>query len=158
MKIKNTSQNTFGKNFCGPTCISMVLSHFKIKKNPNQVFSLIKKIRNKYKINLEEKRTGFSYFEEHFSIFKKLGLKTKKIFNPSLEGIKSSLSTGKPIIMLVKSFRKNQANHFVVLTNYDTGKIHFNDPQSIYRKPLTYPQFRKKIITKYGVCGYVVTK
>lgn len=158
MKPKHFSQNKYGKKFCGPTCIAMVLDYFGRRKNPREVFSLIKRVRREKKINLGEMRKGYSYFEEHVLLFKKMGLKVEKIRKFDFKEIKRKLDKKRLIILRIKSFRRKKKAHFVVVKGYEEEKLLINDPQSRYRKPQTFSSLKKRGLTDFEYVGIGVSK
>ena len=160
MKIEPVPQSRYGRYYCGPTCLSMILCYYKINKSPLKIYSIIKNIRKHTKKHLDEKINGYTYLDEHTLILRKLNFKLKKIKKKQLYNIiKSYVKNGIPLLVNTTSFRPNKNyEHFVVIKDYKNRKIYFNDPESIRRKPIKVSKFMKKVKSDFNYSAIAVYK
>lgn len=116
--------STVGISGCGPTCLSMVITALTDSQNmtPDAVADF--SAANGYYV--DGVGTSWSLMSDGA---RRLGLKVKEI---SLdEGIiADKLEHGYPIICSVTKGDFTNEGHFIVLTSYNDGIIHVNDPNS----------------------------
>ena len=163
MKIKKISQSKYkkyGAYYCGPVCIEMVLSNFNIKIKAPKVYNLINKDWVKHKED-GFKKIGWTDIDDHKRIFRKFKLKVKNIKRNQLKPryIKRLTERNTPIIVNIESFRpSNPHGHFVVVTGYKNGKIHFNDPESISREPSKFSIFMGHVKKGLTYCAISISR
>ena len=154
MKISPLHQFNYGKYFCGPTCISMVMSYYGKRENPSKIFSKIEEIRRKRGEHLDEKRKGYTFIDEHIRVLKELGFKYEKIKRNHLRNkITCYIKKNIPIIVNTKDY----SGHFVIVKDYKNNQIFLNDPKN-GEKIIDISKFMKRVKSDFDYNAIAVYK
>lgn len=114
---------------CGPTCVSMLETYFKgaCEHNPKEMVEFA--IENGY----EEKDKGTKWSLMTQGV-RQLGLTSQEVFGADVEmrenKVKEAIQEGKKIICSVGPGYFTEGGHFLIITDYDNGKVSINDPNS----------------------------
>jgi len=119
-----------GYTACGPTCVSMLETYFKGKCEHNPKEMVEYAVENGY----EEKDLGTRWTLMTQGV-RNLNLTSEEVFvkDASIreEKLKEAIESGKKVICSMGPGYFTESGHFLIIADYDNGKVSINDPNSM---------------------------
>lgn len=113
-----------GLTGCGPTCLSMVC--IGLLDDPSLDPATVAQFAQKHGYYVRDKGSSWTLISQGGG---QLGLQVEEL--PLDENrIRKSLEAGKPVICAMGPGEFTTSGHFIVLTQYEDGQFHVNDPNS----------------------------